>query len=218
MARIASDLLNYSSKYKYDNGVLINFLNIRDQESLENVERNLTNLKLTQLYANPNLSLKGSSGFTVNHYLEIHKFLFDKIYPFAGEIRSEAIKKTIPFCLPNFIYSNLNEIMKKMNKYANRVNSRDDLLNFIVYFYPVLDLIHPFMEGNGRCEREFFRQYIKHICDNNLDKEYYLDFSLIEDKNDFINAVIDADICADENHLRNIFDKILIESSNELKK
>ena len=58
MARIESELLNYSSKYKYDNGVLINLLNIRDQNSLDKVERNLTNLKLSQLYDNPNLSLK----------------------------------------------------------------------------------------------------------------------------------------------------------------
>ena len=97
MARIESELLNYSSKYKYDNGVLINLLNIRDQNSLDKVERNLTNLKLSQLYDNPNLSLKGSSKFTVNHYLEIHKFLFDKIYPFAGKLGVKLLKKLFLF-------------------------------------------------------------------------------------------------------------------------
>ena len=98
-----------------------------------------------------------------------------------------------------------------MNKFSRNVHDREKLLDFITYFYSELDVIHPFREGNGRCEREFLRQYISYICENNnLDDNYYLDFSLIEDRNSFINAIVNADICKESDSLRSIFDNILV--------
>ena len=205
-----NEVLDYKSHTENDGGVLINDLGISDENQLNAVERTNTTARLAVLYLNPLLALGSNmEKFSVEHYLNIHKFLFDGIYPFAGNIRDESIRKVIPFCLPQFIYSNLNDTLKSMKKFSNRVTNREELLDFMTKFFADIDIIHPFREGNGRCQREFFRQYVLDICQkNNLDN-YVLDFSLIENKNDFINAVIDADI-GDDSNLRAIFDKILI--------
>ena len=91
MSRLESNLLNYSSKYLKD-GVLINNLGLTDEEMLNKAERMITSYKLAKLYLNP-----GPQTFDTNHYLSIHKFLFEDIYPFAGEIRNENISKRIRF-------------------------------------------------------------------------------------------------------------------------
>lgn len=75
--------LSDKSKYTYPNGVLINKLDIQDQKELDEVEASLTYLRLT------NLSLqKLNFSFDLNYYLAIHKYIFQDIYSFAGEINA----------------------------------------------------------------------------------------------------------------------------------
>ncbi len=218
MSRLESELFNYKP-HSEKNGVLINNFNITDKNELDKVERTNTTARLALLYLKPSLALNDNiKKFSLKHYLNIHKFLFDGIYPFAGVIRDEPIQKDIPFCLPQLIYNNLNDTLKKMDRSSDRVTNRDELLEFITYYFAEIDVIHPFREGNGRCEREFFRQYVIDICEKNNLENYYLDFSLIEDKDDFISAVIDADACIDSDHLKNIFDGILVGGDKKLKR
>lgn len=204
MARIERDLLNYNSKY-IKNGVLINKLGLEDAKLLDKAERMITSYKLAKLYLEP-----GNQTFDVNHYLSIHQFLFEDIYPFAGEIRDENITKGIPFCLPNFIYENLRETLKNANSKVKSIDSRDKLLIFITELFSDLNIIHPFREGNGRCEREFIRQFMDYICKINNLEAYYLDYSLIEDNNSYLNAVIKAAASLDYSDLLMLFDSILI--------
>lgn len=208
--RLENDLLNYESKYE-QNGVLINKLNLTNEEDLNEAERMLTSYKLAKLYLDP-----GVQNFDVQHYLSIHKFLFDDIYYFAGEIRKENISKHLPFCLPQFIYQELQNTLKSANKKIKDIVDRDKLLVFITKLYSDLDIIHPFREGNGRCEREFLRQFIEHICKvNNLDS-YYLDYSQIKDRDEYIRAVVKADALLEYDELLKIFDSILKVEENLL--
>ena len=161
MSRLENELLNYESKYIKD-GALINKLGLTDEEKLNKAERMITSYKLAKLYLQP-----GTQTFDVNHYLSIHKFLFEDIYPFAGEIRSENISKRIPFCLPNFIYQELDRVLRNAREKANSLDNRDKLLAFVTELHSDLDIIHPFREGNGRCEREFIRQFIDYVCNLN---------------------------------------------------
>lgn len=206
MSRLESDLLNYSSKY-LSNGVLINKLGLETEEELNKAERMITSYKLAKLYINP-----GKQTFDVNHYLAIHKFLFEDIYYFAGEIRSENIAKRIPFCLPNFIYQELDRVLSNALKKVNTIDTRDKLLVFITELYSELDIIHPFREGNGRCEREFIRQFIDYICKKNNLKSYNLDYSAIVNREDYINAVVKADATLDYSDLLTLFDSVLVEN------
>lgn len=109
MSRLESDLFNYKSKYEKD-GILINKLGITDPKELEKAERMITGRKVSKLYIEP-----GKQTFDPQHYLSIHKYLFEDIYPFAGEIRSEVITKSFSFCLPQNIYNELKKTLEVAN-------------------------------------------------------------------------------------------------------
>lgn len=210
MSRLESDLFNYNSKYE-KNDVLINKLNITDFHELEKAERMITTRKLAKLYLNP-----GNQTFDVKHYLSIHKYLFEDIYDFAGEIRNESITKPIPFhedehipfCLPQFIYSELKRVLEESNAKIKYIDTKDKLVMHIAVLYSDLDIIHPFREGNGRTLREFIRQYMEYICKINKMDNYYLDYSDI-DRNQYLSAVIKADTLLDYNEIVDLFNSIL---------
>lgn len=207
MARIENELLNYKSKY-VENGVLINKFSIKNQTALDEIERVITSYKLTKLYLDDD-----NKKFDVNHYLSIHKYLFEDIYSFAGKIRDENIQKQIPFCLPNLIYSNLESTLNKAKNDSKNIKNREQLIEFLAFYYAELDIIHPFREGNGRCEREFLRQYTKRICKDNNIGDYSLNYDLIDNKEEFIKAVIIADSTCDITYLKEIMNNIVVDNN-----
>lgn len=203
MSRIEDEILNYKSKYIKDE-VLENKLGIIDEDLLNKAERMLTSYKLAKLFLDP-----GMQTFDMTHYLSIHKVLFGDIYYFAGKIRDENISKTIPFCRPEFIAQELKRTLALAMKKVQSIDSRDKLLRFVVELYSDLDVIHPFREGNGRTEREFMRQFIDYVCKINNLEPFYLDYSAIKDRNEYINAVVKADALLDYSDLICLFDEIL---------
>ena len=211
MARLESDLLNYEPKNETTLGLLRNKLGITDKDKLDQVERMITTRKLALLKLQP-----VNPPFNVKHYLDIHKYLFEDIYPFAGEIRSEVISKPIPFnekehvpfCLPGYINQNLTYILNEATARVRYINSKEKLLSFIIPLYAELDIIHPFREGNGRTLREFIRQFISYICEINNLEPYYLDYGDV-DRDTYISAIIKADVCVDYSELTDVFTKIL---------
>lgn len=210
MSRLESELLNYESKYIKD-GILINKLNITNQDDLDKAERMITSYKLARLYLEPSCQK-----FDVNHYLSIHKFLFGDIYDFAGKIRDENITKGIPFCLPNYIYHELDRTLRIARNRVKTIDSRDKLLAFVTELSSDLNIIHPFREGNGRTEREFIRQFIDYICKTNNLEDYYLNYSLITDKQSYLNAVIKAAAYVDYSDLLVLYDSILVIKDKKL--
>lgn len=208
MARL-DDVLNYDSKYIDENNILKNKINATTLIELEKQERIITNYKLAELYMREN-----NGNFDVQHYLNIHKFLFEDIYDFAGEIRSENIAKTIPFCLPNLIYSNLKNTLENAKRDSLRITNEEELIEFLADYYAQIDIIHPFREGNGRCEREFFRQYVLEINKKINFGEYELDYSNIDNKDNFIKAVIIADATCDLTLLKEYMRAILVKKRN----
>ena len=99
---------NTTSKYCYDNGVLMNYYGIKDWELLHIVDGDSAAYYQSQI-------VSGDSNyrfsFDINSYLNLHRKLFSTVYPFAGEIRDEFIYKSCmpyldrktPFCLPQNI-------------------------------------------------------------------------------------------------------------------
>ncbi len=209
MKNYEDDFFSFVSRSTDSNGVLKNKLGITDEKALDEVERQWTTYRLAQLYLNP-----GKQKFDVEHYLSIHKYLFDKIYPFAGEIRSEVTAKRIVFCLPQFIYPSLQILFKDARAKSDAIYDRDSLLNFITYLHTELDVIHAFREGNGRTNREFIRQYITAICRKKGLEDYFLDYSKIEDRNNYIEAVVKAD-SGQIDELMILFDSILVIKDKE---
>ncbi len=210
----AKDSLEYKSRYTVDEDdkVLRNKLGIWDEDSLNEAERMITSYKLANLYLNT-----GAQTFDSGHLKSIHKYLFEDIYPFAGEFRKENISKKITFCLVQFIEPELDRTLKNAIKMVPKLVDRDTLLKFVTELYSDLDIIHPFREGNGRTEREFMRQYIDFVCKKNNLEQYYLDYSLIEDREAYIDAVVKADALCSYGDLMALFDRILLVRDSEKK-
>ena len=208
------DNLNYKSKYTVDEDdkVLRNKLGIFDEDSLNEAERMITSYKLAKLYLDT-----GAQTFDAGHLKSIHKFLFEDIYQFAGEFRRENISKRITFCLVQYIEQELDRELKNAIDMVPKLVDRDTLLRYITELYSALDMIHPFREGNGRTEREFMRQYIDFVCKKNDLPPYYLDYSLIEDREAYIDAVVKADAYCNYGDLMALFDRILLVREKEKK-
>ena len=75
---------------------------------------------------------------------QIHKYLFQSLYDFAGEVRVKNISKG-GFRFANALY--LNEILVKIEQMP------EDSFEEIIAKYVEMNIAHPFMEGNGRTMR-----------------------------------------------------------------
>ena len=89
---------------------------------------------------------------TVKGLQQIHKYLFNELYDFAGQIRTQNISKG-GFRFANALY--LNEILVKIEQLPE--NSFEE----IITKYVEMNIAHPFMEGNGRTMRIWLDMLLK---------------------------------------------------------
>ncbi len=150
------------SKYNYQQSsycyagtdVLKNKHDIRDSEALEKFERILSTWRLSQLREMP---IAGD--FDLKHLQHIHEYMFQDIYSFAGEIRTESIAKDqFIFALPQYIQSQADELFLqlKAETYLAKLPS-EKFAERAAHYMAEINVIHPFREGNGRTQREFIR-------------------------------------------------------------
>lgn len=83
---------------------------------------------------------------------QIHKYLFDKLYDFAGKTRTKNIAKA-GFRFANALY--MNEILEKIEQMP------ETTFEEIIAKYVELNIAHPFMEGNGRSMRIWLDMILK---------------------------------------------------------
>lgn len=143
------------SLYCYpDSDVLQNKLNIRGRDELKQAEEEITVLKQYMLMESP---IKGR--FTKTQLMNIHRFLFEDIYPFAGHIRREQISKgDTMFFPPHLINQELDKVFSKLhNDDMLHETDRKRQVKHLSYIMSELNIIHPFREGNGRSIRELIR-------------------------------------------------------------
>ncbi|MBP0976705.1 MAG: Fic family protein [Oscillospiraceae bacterium] len=143
------------SLYCYaDSDVLKNKLNIRNRDELKHAEEEITALKQYMLMESP---IKGR--FTKTQLMNIHRFLFEDIYPFAGNIRREQISKgDTMFFPPHLISQELDKVFAKLHreKMLHETDKKRQI-EHLSYIMSELNVIHPFREGNGRSIRELIR-------------------------------------------------------------
>ena len=204
------------SKYCYQGtSVLINKKNILDKEQLKEEEIGLTTYKLSLLNLDDEILNKK---YNFEHYLNIHKFLFDELYDFAGCIRNENIHKSrepyapgkTPFCQVYLIRDMLNQTLQEMNINYRKITNRERYVLFLSKYFLDLNIIHPFREGNGRTLREFLREYVERI-NKDLGFDFELDYSMDEEVKDKFTK---AAILDDQNLSYEVFDAILKEKNN----
>lgn len=168
------------SLYCYpDSDVLKNKLNIRNKDELKAAEEEFTAVKQLVLLQDP---VKGY--FTKTHLLRIHRFLFEDVYPFAGQIRREQISKgDTMFYPPDTIDRELNRVFAAIheNKLLKEKKAYEQIQN-LSWTMAELNIIHPFREGNGRSIRELIRcmalVYGIHLNWGNTDRDTLIDAAI----------------------------------------
>ena len=168
------------SLYCYpDSNVLKNKLNIRNREELKQAEEEITALKQYMLMESP---IKGR--FTKTQLMNIHRFLFEDIYPFAGHIRREQISKgDTMFFPPHLISQELDKVFAKLHSEKMlHATDKKRQIEHLSYIMSELNVIHPFREGNGRSIRELIRYMALYYG-------FSLDWSLV-DRDTMIDAAV----------------------------
>ena len=145
-----------NSIYCYkDSDVLVNKFDIHDNKKLEEIERKIVLAKLYELRQNRQIE-----NFDITHFVGIHKFLFEDIYPFAGLFRNENIAKgNFSFAEWEYIEDELKKLLDQLKEENYLQNlDRNTFIKRLSYYMAELNVLHPFREGNGRTIREFIRQ------------------------------------------------------------
>lgn len=145
-----------------------NKLGISDSFKLAQAEERISKQKAMELFESGRLD-KLDAG-TFESLSEIHKFLFEDIYDFAGEIRTVNIAKG-NFRFAPVMY--LAEALKNIDKMPQSGFEQ------IIEKYVEMNIAHPFREGNGRSMRIWLdlmlKKEIKKVVDwSRVDKEDYL--------------------------------------------
>ena len=148
--------------------MLENKLGITNLVELAKEEERITKAKALELFDTNKINEIEVGTF--NGLSQIHKFLFDDVYYFAGQLRNENIAKG-NFRFVPCIY--LTAALSKIDEMPQ--NTFDE----IVDKYVEMNVAHPFREGNGRSTRIWLdlilKKELNQVVDwSKIDKEEYL--------------------------------------------
>ena len=148
--------------------VLENKLAITDLPKLRRIEEKYSKIKAVNLFDKKILDTLPAGKFEA--LSKIHKYLFDEIYHFAGEIRDVNIAKG------NFRFAPLMYLKPALEHIDNMPQTTYEE---IIENYVEMNVAHPFREGNGRSTRIWLDLILKKelgkVVDwSKVDKEDYL--------------------------------------------
>ena len=150
---------------------LDNKLGLTSTAELDCEEERISKKKAAQLFDQKLLDTFGVGTFA--GLALIHKYLFEDIYDFAGELRTVNIAKG------NFRFAPLMYLQSALENIDKMPQSNFDE---IVEKYVEMNIAHPFREGNGRSTRI----WLDHILKNEIGK--VVDWSKV-DKKDYLLAM-----------------------------
>lgn len=148
--------------------MLENKLKINNEVELAKEEEKITKLKALELFDTQKIN--DFEVGTFSGLSQIHKYLFQDIYDFAGKVRENNISKG-NFRFASSLY--LKDILQKID------NMPEDTFDKIIEKYIEMNIAHPFREGNGRSTRIWldmiFKKNLNKVVDwGKIDKEEYL--------------------------------------------
>ncbi len=152
-----------SNSYKYidteytyidpKSGLLRNLQDIKDPDVLLFVESGAVTKRLQELYEKP-IKIEG-----IKTLFEIHKYLFQDIYDWAGKTRRVEISKDGKQFFPTSHFDNalkyIDQLIIEFKEIPN--NNKMLIAEKLAEILDNVNYLHPFREGNGRAQREFLR-------------------------------------------------------------
>jgi cell filamentation protein len=185
-----------SDSYKYidpdytyvdpTSGLLKNLLNISDYDVLLFVESSAVSKRLQELFKNP-IKIKGTSSL-----LEIHHYLFQDIYAWAGKVRTVNISKDGKPFFDGERFSSAFQYIDSLVEEYRTIDSSNfaEIAKALASILDHVNFLHPFREGNGRTQREFIRLLA-------LEKELILNLNPADNTtvyNQYMQGTINGDI------------------------
>ncbi len=133
--------------------VYVNKLDIRDQASLEKIERYLSATRAEQTFPT-RAHFRSYSGFKA-----IHRHLFQDLYAWAGaERRYTTGRGPAPFAVPEHIGTWITQqfaALRAEGYLADR--TLEDFAEAAARYVNEINAAHPFIDGNGRTQRFWLR-------------------------------------------------------------
>lgn len=148
--------------------ILENKLNITDQTELAREEEKISKKRAKEMFETGFLNTLQPGTFEA--LKQIHKYLFEEIYEFAGKLRQVNIAKGNFRFIP---LAYLEEAIKNIEKMPQSTYEE------IIEKYVEMNIAHPFREGNGRSTRIWLDLILKKelnlVVDwSKIDKTEYL--------------------------------------------
>ena len=154
---------------------------------------------MLRLYELLNKPIKGN--FDLKHLQSIHKYIFQDLYIWAGEIRTVDIAKDNMFCKAIFIEDQAKEIFLNLKKEKYLLGlDKKTFAKRLAFYFSEINALHPFREGNGRSQREFIRSLA-------LKNGYLIYFNRVL-KDEMISASKKSFLC-DYTEMENIINKCI---------
>lgn len=151
--------------------ILENKLNITDQAELAREEERISKTRAKKMFETGYLNTLEPGTF--ESLKKIHKYLFEEIYEFAGNLRKVNIVKG-NFRFTPIVY--LEESIKNIEKMPQSTYEE------IIEKYVEMNIAHPFREGNGRSTRIWLDLILKE------ELNLVVDWSKV-DKTDYLLAM-----------------------------
>ena len=168
--------------------ILKNLADIRDREVLSCMEAEYTSIRLAELVTGESVSR-----FDFAALCDMHHYIFQDIYEWAGKIRIINIEKSEPALGGISIeYSDYFDIVKdvtyvldKMNHYTWEKAPIDEVAKMFSKYLAELWKVHPYREGNTRTVITFCSQFIE-------SKGFYIDSDLFKDHAQYMRTALVA--------------------------
>lgn len=115
------------------------------------------------------------------HYRAIHHHFFQDVYEWAGQPRQiRTAKGGNWFCYPEHIDAEMNRVFGELAEEAHLAdtNNLSDFANHAAYYIAEINAIHPFREGNGRCQLTLLDILMQvaglEMIEDNIDEEEFM--------------------------------------------
>lgn len=168
--------------------ILKNLAGIRDEKILSYMEAEYTSIRLAELVT------QNSAGcFDFKALCDMHHYIFQDIYEWAGQIRQINIEKaeavlggiSIEYSDHSDIEKDVASVLKDMNQYLWQKATIETTAKVFSNYLARLWKIHPYREGNTRTVVTFCSQFME-------SKGRYIDSELFKDNAQYMRSALVA--------------------------